>query len=228
LLSIQIVPKKQKVVQEAYAVKALPFRHVMANVLWSDNGWTTIDPTQPGKSQFRWTEEHPDDHADALLFNWSELVEYGGYVPLNVNPREYVDDHNGAGFLFVASKNPRDGRYYIVGFFSECEFDLESVGWFTSNFELSARFAVPVPLDIQRHCPLLKSGAPRRKTFGQNNFNYLRNDWARTILEDALVANRGADDFDSAGCSLRGDPPATIIQKALDLYFNKPWTPDEA
>lgn len=202
-------------------MKISPFRHVMANVLWSDNGWTTVDPSQPGKSQFRWTAEHPDDHADATLFNWLDLEIYGGYVPLNVHPREYMEAHNGSGFLFVASKNPREGRYYVVGFFSECEFDADAVGWFTANLELSARFAVPIPLSVARYCPQLKSGAPRRNTFGQNNFNYLLDAWARNILEDALVANQNADDFEVADCTLTGDPPAAIIKRALHFYFGQ-------
>ena len=198
-----------------------PFRHVMANVLWSDNNWTTVDPEQPGKSQFRWTAEHPDDHGDANLFNWRDLQRFEGYVPLNVNPREYIDDHNGSGLLFIASRNPRDRTYYIVGFFSECELDEERFGCFNSNIELSVRFAVPVPLDIERHCPQLKGGAPRTKTFGQNNFNYIRDEWARNILEDALTAHLDSDDLDSSDCTLAGEPPAVIIGTVLGSGVGK-------
>lgn len=67
------------------------FRFLMANALWSDNGWTKIDPKQKGKHQFSWTKEHPDSHGDGTLFNWGhrqfmlgcfseESYDLGGYA----------------------------------------------------------------------------------------------------------------------------------------------------
>ena len=195
-----------------------PFRHLMANVLWSDNGWTEVDPLQPGKSQFGWTRDHPNDHADAKLFNWDELQEWEAYVPINRNPRFYTKDHNGSGLLFIASRNPRNGAYYIVGFFSECDLNPENWGWFSSDIDASARLAVPIRLEVERHCPQLLDGRTRSKTFGQNNFNYIRDEWAKTILEDALAV-QPPEDQPCPGCTLTGESPRKIIRQVLQSYF---------
>lgn len=197
--------------------KVSPLRHLMANVLWSDNGWTAVDLTAAGKEQFAWTAEHPDDHADATLFDWEWLSEGEGYVPFNMNPRLYTDDHNGTGLLFIASLNQSERRYYLVGFFSDCDLDTD-YGWFSSDLSRSVRFAVPIPLQVERHCPELKDGRPRTKTFGQNNFNYIRDQWAVRILEDALEAQ--PDELeDCPGCTLNGEPPREIIRRVLHERF---------
>lgn len=195
-----------------------PVRHLMANAFWSDNGWTEVDLTAAGKEQFAWTAEHPDDHADATLFNWDMLAEEEAYVPINRNPRYYTNDHNGSGLLFVAARNPRDRQYYIVGFFSDCDLNPENWGWFWSDLEASARFAVPIPLQVERHCPELLDGRPRAKTFGQNNFNYIRDEWAVRILRDALDAQPEVVDRGQR-YTATGETPRAIIKRVLRTRF---------
>jgi len=126
-------------------VDKLWHRHLMVNVLWSSNGWTDVDPDQRGKHQFKWTREHPTDHADAYIFDWDYLRD-GGYAPMPSLPRKYMESGNdGEGLLFVASKNPKAGGYYIVGFFSECRLDPENAGAFYCNVDSSTRFATYLP-----------------------------------------------------------------------------------
>lgn len=193
------------------------YKHLMANVAWSNNGWTDVEPGKPDR-RFRWVRENPDDHADAWLFNWADQEQYGGYVPISV-PRSYTDRYNGEGMLFIASLNPSDSRYYVVGCFSKCEFDVEDGGRFTADLNTSVRFAVPLPLDKNRHCPLRKDGSQRTKTFGQNSFNYIHDNWARCILEDALRYHEFNDDVEQDWCAYSGEAAQDVIERLLASYF---------
>lgn len=196
-------------------------RHILANVFWSDNGWTELESAPRGRRQFKWVFEN-ERHADADLFNWAEQEAEGGYVPANVMPRLYMKNHNGNGMLFIASKNHQDGKYYIVGVLSDCHFDLSNAGSFEClNLENSLRFATYIPLDIRRHCPDLKDGSERRAIFGRNNFNYLRDEWAHRILQDALAAQPrfGSRGQLPAG-TYTGESPRTVIQRILKTEFS--------
>jgi hypothetical protein len=57
------------------------------------------------------------------------------------------------------------------------------------------------------------------KTFGQNNFNYLRDEWARNILKDASAAHRESDEVDITDCTLTGESSAVIIERIFNSYF---------
>lgn len=201
----------------------LDFPHLMGNVLWSNNGWTYIDPNQKGKSQFSWTKEHPDDHVDGYLFNWNEIRDAeGAYVPFMTIPRAYTNNYNGQGILFIISRNPDDKKYYIVGFFNQAEFKLKDSGRFACNISESVRFGHFIPLDIARHCPLTMHGKPRKQVVGESNFNYLTDEWAKAILQDTILAHEHSS-YSSKGCTaargLLPQDPLKVIRKVYRSYF---------
>lgn len=198
------------------------YRFLMANVLWSDNGWTRIDPTQKGKNQFTWTKANPDNHGDGTLFRWKDLKRDGcAYVPINRNPRWYTRNSNGQGVLFVASRSIHDGQYYLVGLFSSFNIYSDSWGVFDCDERNSLRFEFYLPLDINRHCPYLLDGSPRKNHFGMNNFNYIADASAKTILEDAIQLHKVRRSGLKAlrKCTFTGEAASVVLDRVHRAYF---------
>ena len=196
------------------------FKFLMANVLWSDNGWTKIDPSQRGKNQFSWTKQNPEDHADGTLFKWGEMDRVA-YVPINRNPRWYTLNNNGSGLLFVTSRSIHDGTYYIVGLFSKFTLYSDDWGYFTCYNRNSLRFERYIPLDIIRHCPQRLDGSTRLKTFGRNNFNHIEGEWANNIIEDAIKLHETQVKSSLPYCTYTGETALGVLNRVHRAYFRR-------
>ncbi len=185
-------------------------RHLIVNITWNSNLWkASITEEDRKHAGHKYVKEGKGEPHESFNFNLNtNIIEVDGvkfkkgFFQCTYLPKDFS---NKEGIIFFYSKNYKDGKGYIVGFYAKAEIINNPSDGFNIQcpVDLCVGFEDPTILSINKERHL-----GDKEKVGQIGFNYIEDTQAKNILNDLTeILDKNESSYN-------------IIEDVKNMYFS--------